>query len=70
MQWTVRSAIATALWVAAGLLTLFLIFSGWWIYMPFVFAGGGGQEFLVLILAIVALGTAAHLIGRSAARTR
>ena len=70
MQWTVRSAIATALWVAAGLLTLFLIFSGWWIYMPFVFAGGGGQEFLILILAIVGLGTAAHLIGRRAPSER
>jgi len=63
MRWTVRSAIAMALWVAAGLLTLFLIFSGWWIYMPFVFAGGGGEQFLILMLAIVGLGIAAHLIG-------
>lgn len=63
MRWTIRSAIATALWLAAGLLTLLFIFSGAWIYMPFVFAGGGGEEFLILILAIVVLGTAACLIG-------
>jgi hypothetical protein len=67
MRWTVRSAIATLLWVAAALLTFFLVFSGWWIFAPFAFAGGGGQEFLILILAIVGLGTAAHLIGRRAA---
>ena len=42
MAWNVRSAIATALWIAAGLLTFFLIFSGWWIVGPFVFATGGG----------------------------
>lgn len=64
MTWTVRSVLAAALWVAAGLLTLFFIFSGWWIFAPFVFAGGGGGQILVLILAIVVLGLAAHLIGR------
>jgi K+-transporting ATPase A subunit len=64
MVWTVRSVIATALWIAAGLLTLFFIFSGWWIFAPFVFAGGGGGQILVLIVAILALGLAAHLVGR------
>ena len=68
MAWSVRSVIATALWVAAALLTFFLVFSGWWIVGPFVFATGGGGEFLVLVLAIVALATAAHLIGRSRPR--
>jgi hypothetical protein len=68
MAWNVRSAIATALWIAAGLLTFFLIFSGWWIVGPFVFATGGGGEFLVLVVAIVGLGTAAHLIGRTSRR--
>ena len=66
MRWTVRSAIASLLWVVAALLTFFLVFSGWWIYVPFAFAGGGGQEFLILILAILGLSTAAHLIGRRA----
>ena len=66
MVWTVRSIIAMALWIAAGLLTLFLIFSGWWLMLPFVFAGGGGGGFLVLILAIIGLAGAAHLIGRRA----
>ena len=65
MTWTVRSAIAAALWVAAGLLTLFFIFSGWWIFAPFLFAGGGGGQILVLIVAILVLGLAAHLVGRS-----
>ncbi|MEO8250886.1 MAG: hypothetical protein ABI978_00675 [Chloroflexota bacterium] len=66
MIWTIRSAIALVLWVVAGLLTLFLIFSGWWIYVLFAFAAGGGEGFLVLILSIVGLATAAHLIGRRA----
>jgi hypothetical protein len=66
MTWTLRSVIAMALWVAAGLLTLFFVFSGWWIVAPFVFASGGGGEFLLLILAILALATVAHLLGRSA----
>ena len=43
MIWTVRSAVAMVLWIAAGLLTLFLIFSGWWIFAPFAFAAGGGE---------------------------
>lgn len=64
MTWTVRSVIATALWVAAGLLTLFFVFSGWWLLAPFVFATGRGGQVLLLIVAIVGLGTAAHLIGR------
>ena len=66
MAWTVRSIIAMVLWVAAGLLTLFLIFSGWWIFAPFAFASGSGGQILVLILAIVGLAGAAHLIGRRA----
>jgi hypothetical protein len=66
MFWTVRSVIATVLWVAAGLLTLFFLFSGWWIFAPFAFASGGGGEVLVLILAIIGLAGAAHLIGRRA----
>jgi hypothetical protein len=64
--WTVRSVIAMLLWVAAGLLTLFFIFSGWWIFAPFAFASGGGGEVLILLLAIAALALAAHLIGRRA----
>jgi hypothetical protein len=68
MTWTIRSVIATALWVAAGLLTLFFVFSGWWIFAPFAFAGGGGSEILVLILAIVGLAGVAHLIGRTSRR--
>ena len=59
-----------ALWVAAGLLTLFLIFSGWWIFAPFAFASGGGGDVLLLILAIVGLAVAAHLLGRRPATTR
>jgi hypothetical protein len=66
MVWTVRSVIATVLWVAAGLLTLFFLFSGWWIFAPFALASGGGGEVLLLILAIVGLAGAAHLIGRRA----
>ena len=68
MVWTVRSALAMVLWIAAGLLTLFLIFSGWWIFVPFAFAAGGGEGFLVLILAIIGLSLAAHLLGRGAPR--
>ncbi len=64
MTWTVRSIIATALWLAAGLLALFFVFSGWWIIAPFAFAGGGGGQILLLVLAILVLATAAHLIGR------
>jgi hypothetical protein len=64
LVWTVRSVLATILWVAAGLLTLFLVFSGWWIFAPFAFAAGGGGNVLVLIVAIGALAIAAHLIGR------
>jgi hypothetical protein len=64
MIWTVRSAIAMVLWIAAGLLTLFLIFSGWWIFVPFAFASGGGEGFLILVLAIIGLALAAHLLGR------
>lgn len=66
MMWTIRSWIALVLWVAAGLLSLFLVFSGWWIYVPFAFAGGGGEPFLILILAIGGLAVVAHLIGRGA----
>jgi len=65
MVWTVRSALAIVLWIAAGLLTLFLLFSGWWIFVPFAFAGGGGEGFLILVLAIIGLSLAAHLLGRS-----
>ena len=64
MGWSFRSAIAAILWVATGLLIFFFVFSGWWILFPFAFAGGGGDGFLVLIVAIIALGTAAHFIGR------
>ena len=64
MAWTVRSAIAMVLWVAAGLLTLFFVFSGWWLLAPFVFATGRGGQVLTLIAAIVVLGLAAHLVGR------
>jgi hypothetical protein len=65
--WTVRSAIATVLWLAAGLLTLLFIFSGAWLLLPFAFAAGRGGNVLVLLLAIGAMAIAAHLIGR---RTR
>jgi hypothetical protein len=64
MSWPVRSAIAMILWVVAGLLTLFLVFSGWWLVAPFLFAVGSGGEILVLVLAIVGLSFSAHLIGR------
>lgn len=66
MRWTVRAVIATALWAAAGLLTLFFILSGTWIYLPFAFAGGGGEQVLILVLVIVGLAGSAHLIGRRA----
>jgi hypothetical protein len=64
MVWTVRSFIALLLWIVAGLLTLFFIFSGWWIFAPFAFASGGGSEVVVLLLVIAGLAVAAHLIGR------
>jgi hypothetical protein len=64
MVWSVRSVVAMLLWVAAGLLTLFFIFSGWWIFAPFAFASGGGSEVLVLLLVIAGLALAAHLMGR------
>lgn len=67
MVWTVRSAIAIVLWIAAGLLTLLLIFSGS-ILLPFAFASGGGEGILTLVLAIVGLSLAAHLLGRGAPR--
>jgi hypothetical protein len=66
MIWTVRSVIAMMLWVAAGLLALFFLFSGWWIFAPFAFAAGGGEQILVLVLAIAVFATAAHLLGRRA----
>jgi hypothetical protein len=65
MIWTIRSAIAMVLWIAAGLLALVLIFSGW-ILLPFAFAGGGGERFLILVLAIIGFSLAAHLLGRGA----
>lgn len=64
MIWTIRSLIAMLLWVAAGLLTLFFIFSGWWIFAPFAFATGGGSGVAVLLLTIAVLAVAAYLIGR------
>jgi hypothetical protein len=66
MVWSVRSVVAMLLWVAAGLLTLFFIFSGWWIFAPFAFASGGGSEVLLLLLVIAGLALAAHMIGRRA----
>jgi hypothetical protein len=66
MGWKVRSTVAMALWVAVGLLTLFLLFSGWWLLAPFAFASGAGEEILVLILAIAGLAVAAHWLGRRA----
>jgi hypothetical protein len=60
----IRSVVAMVLWVLAGLLTFFLVFSGWWMFAPFAFGAGGGGGLLLLVLAIAALGTAAHLIGR------
>ena len=66
MIWIVRSFVAMLLWIVAGLLTLFFIFSGWWIFAPFAFASGGGSEVAVLLLVIAGLAVAAHLIGRRA----
>ncbi len=66
MPWTVRSVIASVLWVLAGVLTLFFIFSGWWIFAPFAFASGSGGNLLILLVAIGCLALAAHLIGRRA----
>jgi hypothetical protein len=68
MAWNIRSAIATGLWIAAGLLTLFFLFSGWWIFAPFAFASGSGGQVLGLLLSIIVLAGAAHLIGRSSRR--
>lgn len=56
------------LWSAAGLLALFLLFSGWWIHAPLAFASGAGGEVLVLLLAIAALALAAYLVRREGAR--
>lgn len=64
MGWGLRAAIAIVLWVFAGLLTLVFLFSGAWIYVPFLFALGGGEEVLLLLLATVGLAASAHLIGR------
>jgi len=61
---TARSVIAWVLWIAAALLTAFVVFSGWWLFAPFAFAAGGGGQILAVVLAIVALGTAARFIGR------
>ncbi|MBA3687981.1 MAG: hypothetical protein H0W81_04025 [Chloroflexi bacterium] len=58
--------IAMVLWLAAGVLTLFFLFSGWWIYAPFAFASSAGGEVLVLLLAIGGVALAAHLVGRRA----
>ncbi len=63
--WSVRAAIATGLWVAAGMLTFFFILSGGWLLLPFALAGGGGLV-LYLFLTIIGLALAAHLIGRRA----
>jgi hypothetical protein len=64
-MWTVRAAIATGLWVAAGLLTFFFVISGFWLLLPFALAGGGGPV-LYLFLIIIGLAGTAHLIGRRA----
>ena len=63
-MWTLRSVLATVLWVAALLITAFLLFSGWLLFAPFVFATGGGGEILLAILAVVVLSISAHLLGR------
>jgi hypothetical protein len=63
-MWTARSIIATVLWVAALLLSAFLLLSGWLLYAPVVFATGGGGQIVIAILAVVAQSTAAHLVGR------
>ena len=64
MIWTIRRVVATALWGITLLLIFLFVFSGWWFFAPFLFATGGGEQLLMLVLAIVGLGTAAHLIGR------
>ena len=63
-MWTVRSVLATVLWVAALLIGAFLLFSGWLLYAPFVFATGGGGQILLAILAVAVLSISAHLLGR------
>ena len=65
MGWSFRAAIATGLWVAAGLLTFVFVLSGGWLLLPFALAGGGGPV-LYLFLIIIGLAGAAHLIGRRA----
>ena len=46
MLQTVRGFVAMALWASAALVMLFLIFSGWLFFAPFVFAsrGRGGHS--------------------------
>jgi hypothetical protein len=66
--WSIRSAIATGLWVAAGLLTIFFILAGGWLLLPFALAGGGGPV-LYLFLIIIGLAVAAHFIGRRSSRS-
>jgi hypothetical protein len=63
----VRSAIAAVLWVACALLVAFFVFSGWWIFGPFAFASGAGEQILLLIVAILVLGSAAYLVGHGQA---
>lgn len=67
MGWSIRAAIATGLWVAAGLLTFFFILAGGWLLLPFALAGGGGPV-LYLFLIIIGLAVTAHLIGRQTSR--
>lgn len=62
-MWNLRAAIATGLWLAAGILTFVFILSGGWLLLPFALAGGGGTV-LYLFLTIVGLALAAYLIGR------
>jgi hypothetical protein len=62
--WTIRPVVATALWGVTLPLVFFLVFSGWWLFAPFLFATGGGEQLLILIVAIAVLATTAHLIGR------
>ena len=67
MRWSVRAIIAAVLWVATALLVAFFVFSGWWIFGPFAFAAGAGEQVLLVIVAILVLGTAAYLVGRGQA---
>jgi hypothetical protein len=67
---TIRRVVATALWAVTLILVFFLVFSGWWLFAPFLFALGGGEPLLLLLVAIAVLGTAAHLIGRGQASSR